>query len=78
MPAPREVGTFGLASQVNPLNLTSAGNDSFTDIGIDTQYQYLGDPIPSPFAAPGFMRTTIRAPASASSWPTIPMISCDH
>ena len=39
-----EVGTFGLASQVNPLNLTSAGNDSFTDIGIDTQYQYLGDP----------------------------------
>ena len=73
-----EVGTFGLASQVNPLNLTSAGNDSFTDIGIDTQYQYLGTRTPSPFAAPGFMRTTIRAPASASSWPTIPMTSYDH
>jgi phage shock protein PspC (stress-responsive transcriptional regulator) len=39
-----EVGTFGLASQVNPLNLTVEGADSFTDIGIDTQYQYLGDP----------------------------------
>jgi hypothetical protein len=39
-----EVGTFGLAARVAPMNLTGAGTDSFTDIGIDTQYQYLGDP----------------------------------
>ena len=38
----------------------------------------LGTRTPSPFAAPEFTRTTIRAPASASSWPTIPMTSCDH
>ena len=39
-----EVGTFGLASNVVPLRISGAGTDSFTDIGIDTQYQYLGDP----------------------------------
>ena len=39
-----EVGTFGLASKVVPLGISGAGTDSFTDIGIDTQYQYLGDP----------------------------------
>jgi hypothetical protein len=39
-----EFGTFGLASKVVPMRLSSAGTDSFTDIGIDTQYQYLGDP----------------------------------
>jgi len=39
-----EVGTFGLASKVFPAGMSAAGTDSFTDIGIDTQYQYLGDP----------------------------------
>lgn len=39
-----EVGTFGLASRVIPLNISGAGTDAFTDIGVDTQYQYLGDP----------------------------------
>jgi hypothetical protein len=39
-----EIGTFGLASKVFPTGLSGAGTDSFTDIGIDTQYQYLGDP----------------------------------
>jgi hypothetical protein len=39
-----EIGTFGLASKVVPMGMAGAGNDSFTDIGIDTQYQYLGDP----------------------------------
>jgi hypothetical protein len=39
-----EIGTFGLASQVVPMNIPGAGTDSFTDIGVDTQYQYLGDP----------------------------------
>jgi len=39
-----EVGTFGLASKVFPIGLSGAGTDSFTDIGFDTQYQYLGDP----------------------------------
>jgi hypothetical protein len=39
-----EIGTFGLASKVVPMGMVGAGTDSFTDIGIDTQYQYLGDP----------------------------------
>ena len=39
-----EVGTFGLAARVSPMGLTQAGTDSFTDIGVDRQYQYLGDP----------------------------------
>jgi hypothetical protein len=39
-----QLGTFGLASKVVPLRMSGAGTDSFTDIGIDTQYQYLGDP----------------------------------
>src|SRR5205823_2885128 len=39
-----EVGTFGLKSNVVPLGMPSAGTDSFTDIGVDTQYQYLGNP----------------------------------
>jgi hypothetical protein len=39
-----EVGTFGLAANVVPMGMVGAGNDSFTDIGIDSQYQYLGDP----------------------------------
>jgi len=39
-----EVGTFGLASKVVPARMSGSGTDSFTDIGIDSQYQYLGDP----------------------------------
>jgi hypothetical protein len=39
-----EVGTFGLAARVLPLSIGTAGTDSFADFGIDTQYQYLGDP----------------------------------
>ena len=39
-----EIGTFGLASKVVPMRMSAAGTDSFTDIGVDTQYQYLGDP----------------------------------
>jgi hypothetical protein len=39
-----EVGTFGLKSNVFPMRMSAAGTDSFTDIGVDTQYQYLGDP----------------------------------
>ena len=39
-----EIGVFGLASKVVPMGMVGAGTDSFTDIGIDSQYQYLGDP----------------------------------
>ena len=39
-----EVGTFGLASKLFPMGMSGAGTDSFADIGVDTQYQYLGDP----------------------------------
>jgi hypothetical protein len=39
-----EVGTFGLKANVLPMRMSGAGSDSFTDIGVDTQYQYIGDP----------------------------------
>jgi len=39
-----ELGTFGFAANVVPLRMSGAGTDSFTDIGFDTQYQYIGDP----------------------------------
>ena len=38
------MGTFGLASKVVPMPMSGAGTDSFTDIGVDTQRQYLGNP----------------------------------
>jgi hypothetical protein len=38
-----ELGTFGLKSSVVPLRMPSAGTDSFTDLGVDIQYQYIGD-----------------------------------
>ena len=39
-----ELGTFGLRSDVKPALGSSAGFDSFTDVGVDTQYQYISDP----------------------------------
>ena len=39
-----EFGTFGLTADVRPLRMSGAGSDAFTDIGIDAQYQYIGDP----------------------------------
>jgi hypothetical protein len=39
-----EMGTFGLAARVLPMRLSQLGLDSFTDVGVDTQYQYLGNP----------------------------------
>ena len=38
-----QVGTFGLHSGVLPLRMRGAGTDSFTDLGFDSQYQYIGD-----------------------------------
>jgi hypothetical protein len=39
-----EIGTFGLSGQVFPKGLSQAGMDSFFDVGVDAQYQFLGDP----------------------------------
>jgi hypothetical protein len=39
-----EMGTFGLAARVLPMRLSQVGLDSFTDVGVDSQYQYLGNP----------------------------------
>ena len=39
-----EIGTFGLKSNVTPPQQSGAGTDSFTDAGIDSQYQYITDP----------------------------------
>ena len=36
--------TFGLASKIVLMRMSAAGTGSFTDVGIDTQHQYLGDP----------------------------------
>lgn len=38
-----EVGTFGLSASLNPGRVTDFGTDHLTDIGIDTQYQFLGN-----------------------------------
>jgi hypothetical protein len=37
-----EFGTFGLSASLVPQRMTGAGTDRLTDIGIDTQYQWLG------------------------------------
>jgi len=38
-----EVGVFGMAARLNPGRITGFGTDHITDIGIDTQYQFLAD-----------------------------------
>ncbi len=38
-----EVGTFGMAASLNPGRVTGFGTDHVTDIGFDTQYQFLAD-----------------------------------
>jgi hypothetical protein len=37
-----EVGTFGLAASLVPQRMTGAGTDHKTDVGFDTQYEFLG------------------------------------
>ena len=37
-----EFGTFGLAASLVPGRMTGAGTDHITDVGIDTQYEFLG------------------------------------
>ena len=37
-----EVGTFGLAASLVPQRMTGAGTDHVTDVGFDTQYEFLG------------------------------------
>jgi len=38
-----EVGTFGLYANLSPGRVTGFGTDHTVDVGIDTQYQWLGD-----------------------------------
>lgn len=37
-----EAGTFGLAASIHPGRIADFGSDHVTDIGIDSQYQFLG------------------------------------
>jgi hypothetical protein len=37
-----EVGTFGMAASLVPQRTTGSGTDHLVDVGVDTQYQYLG------------------------------------
>jgi hypothetical protein len=38
-----EIGTFGMSANLFPQRFTGAGTDRVTDIGIDAQYQFIGD-----------------------------------
>ncbi|HVA14666.1 MAG TPA: hypothetical protein VNF99_15575 [Stellaceae bacterium] len=42
-PSSFEIGTFGMAASLNPGRVTGSGTDHTTDIGFDTQYQFLSD-----------------------------------
>jgi hypothetical protein len=37
------VGTFGMAANIRPGRTFGVGTDKITDIGVDTQYQWIGD-----------------------------------
>src|SRR5208337_789276 len=37
-----EFGTFGLATNLIPQRMTGMGTDHVTDVGFDTQYEFLG------------------------------------
>jgi len=39
-----EIGTVGMRAGLVPSRIGGAGTDTFTDIGFDAQYQYIGDP----------------------------------
>jgi hypothetical protein len=38
-----EVGTFGLKSDIFPMQMSGAGTNATTDLGVDSQYQWLAD-----------------------------------
>jgi hypothetical protein len=38
-----EIGTFGMMANVFPGGVTDFGTDKFTDIGVDSQYQWISD-----------------------------------
>ena len=38
-----EIGTFGMAANINPGRVSAFGTDNKTDLGFDVQYQYLTD-----------------------------------
>jgi hypothetical protein len=37
------VGTFGMAANIRPGRTFGVGIDKLTDIGVDSQYQWIGD-----------------------------------
>ncbi|HVC53588.1 MAG TPA: hypothetical protein VND87_16335 [Stellaceae bacterium] len=38
-----EFGTFGMAASLYPQRITSNGTDGLTDVGVDAQYQFIGE-----------------------------------
>ncbi len=38
-----QIGTFGMHSKIVPFRMGGAGTDSFTDLGVDSQYQYIDE-----------------------------------
>ena len=71
-----EIGIFGLASKVVPVGMVGAGTDSFTDIGIDSQYQYLGDPHTVTARIAWIHENHNTSASQTLGLPTIPMTSC--
>jgi hypothetical protein len=39
-----EIGTLGFAANIVPQRVNAFGSDQVTDVGVDFQYQYIGDP----------------------------------
>jgi hypothetical protein len=37
------IGTYGMLAEIFPGNVRDSGTDRITDVGIDAQYQYIGD-----------------------------------
>jgi hypothetical protein len=66
-----------LRSSASPPGISGAGSDSFTDIGVDAQYQYLGDPHAVTFRAAWIYENHATGVSQALGSPTIPTTPCD-
>ena len=71
-----EFGTFGLATNLIPQRMTGMGTDHLTDVGVDTQYQFLGARDSFSVQARFITRTRIWAPAKPSASPATRTIFC--
>ena len=71
-----EFGTFGLATNVIPDRMTGMGTDHLTDVGADTQYEFLGARDSFQCRRASSPRTRIWVPAKHSVFPVTRTTSC--